>query len=213
MENLLSYHGADFIDRVEAQARSNPQFAYFLGGVWRDEMTDEVWARVQAVWERRGWDGIPPAPISPIPDVYRAFAGFSQPSQYVIDDLYESERLDYEEMLGGKPREALEAKDFGSVNWGPLSFLTAEANAYLLPRLLELAESGSKDKHGEPFLFLVLYHLSEGPSSARFSLLGVEQKSLVTAHLQYVAEHQMQRAMREYWDDLLKKTVQAWSNV
>ncbi|MDH0865381.1 DUF6869 domain-containing protein [Mitsuaria sp. GD03876] len=59
MEDLLSYHGALFIDRVEAQARSDPRFASFLGGVWRFEMTDDVWARVQAVWDRRGWDGIP----------------------------------------------------------------------------------------------------------------------------------------------------------
>lgn len=58
MEDLLSGHGAQFIDRVEAQARSDPQFAMFLGGVWRFQMADEVWARVQAVWDRRGWDGI-----------------------------------------------------------------------------------------------------------------------------------------------------------
>src|SRR5580698_8218370 len=28
-----------------------------LGGVWKNRMTDEIWARVQAVSDRTGWDG------------------------------------------------------------------------------------------------------------------------------------------------------------
>ena len=58
MEDLLSYHGATFIERVEAEARSNPKFASFLGGVWQFEMPSEIWERVQKVWDRKGWDGI-----------------------------------------------------------------------------------------------------------------------------------------------------------
>lgn len=59
LEDLLSYHGPAFIERVEQEAAKNPAFASLLGGVWQFEMTDEIWARVQAVWDRRGWDGIP----------------------------------------------------------------------------------------------------------------------------------------------------------
>jgi hypothetical protein len=59
LEDLLSYHGPEFIDRVESEAASNPKFASLLGGVWKFQMTDEIWARVQAVWDRRGWDGNP----------------------------------------------------------------------------------------------------------------------------------------------------------
>ena len=59
LEDLLAKHGPAFIDRVEAEARRNPVFAKLLGGVWKSQMTDEIWARVQAVWDRRGWDGIP----------------------------------------------------------------------------------------------------------------------------------------------------------
>jgi hypothetical protein len=59
LEDLLSYHSAAFIDRVEHEARIHPKFAYLLGGVWKFQMSDEVWSRVQAVWERRGWNGIP----------------------------------------------------------------------------------------------------------------------------------------------------------
>ncbi len=59
MEDLLSYHGDTFIDRVEAEAKKDPKFSYMLGGVWQFQMSEKIWNRVQTVWDRRGWDGIP----------------------------------------------------------------------------------------------------------------------------------------------------------
>lgn len=61
LEDLLAKHGEAMIDKVETEARSNPVFAQLLGGVWKNAMTDEIWARVQGAWDRRGWDGIPKA--------------------------------------------------------------------------------------------------------------------------------------------------------
>jgi hypothetical protein len=59
LEDLLSYHGEAFIVRVEAEARSNPKFAWLLGGMYQYQITEEIWSRVQKVWDRRGWDGNP----------------------------------------------------------------------------------------------------------------------------------------------------------
>ena len=59
VEDLLAKHGESFIERVEAEARRDPQFAKLLGGVWKSTMSDSVWDRLQAVCDRRGWDGIP----------------------------------------------------------------------------------------------------------------------------------------------------------
>jgi hypothetical protein len=59
LEDLLAKHGDEVIYLVEPEARRDPSFAKLLGGVWKNRMTDEVWARVQAVWDRRGWDGTP----------------------------------------------------------------------------------------------------------------------------------------------------------
>ena len=59
LEDLLARHGSAFIDRIEAEAARNPAFAKLLGGVWQNRMTDDVWARVQAARDRRGWDGVP----------------------------------------------------------------------------------------------------------------------------------------------------------
>lgn len=52
MEHLMGWHGADFIDAVEAQAAADPKFARMLGGVWKYMMKDDVWERVQALKAR-----------------------------------------------------------------------------------------------------------------------------------------------------------------
>lgn len=59
LEDLLAGHGPIIIEAVEAEARRNPRFATALGGVWQNRMSDAIWQGVQAVWDRRGWDGIP----------------------------------------------------------------------------------------------------------------------------------------------------------
>lgn len=48
LEDLLSDHGAELIEKVETEARRNPSFNLLLGGVWEGGMTKEIWGRVQA---------------------------------------------------------------------------------------------------------------------------------------------------------------------
>ena len=48
LEDLLARFGPQFIDRVEAKVKEEPEFKDLLGGVWRNSMTEELWARVQA---------------------------------------------------------------------------------------------------------------------------------------------------------------------
>ena len=61
LEDLLAKYGESFICKVEAEEKSNPLFAQLLGGVWQNSMSNDIWSRVQAVQDRRGWDGIPNA--------------------------------------------------------------------------------------------------------------------------------------------------------
>ena len=56
VEDLLSYHGDAMIATIEQEARRDPRVAHVLGGVWKSAMSEPVWARVQAVWNRAGWD-------------------------------------------------------------------------------------------------------------------------------------------------------------
>jgi hypothetical protein len=59
LEDLLVYHGPALIDQVEATAKTSPKFASLLGGVWQNAMRQDIWDRVCAIRDRRGWDGIP----------------------------------------------------------------------------------------------------------------------------------------------------------
>jgi hypothetical protein len=59
LEDLLGAHGPMIIEKVEEAARSDPVFRKLLGGVWQNQILEDIWQRVQAVWDRRGWDGIP----------------------------------------------------------------------------------------------------------------------------------------------------------
>jgi hypothetical protein len=47
LEDLLACHGDKFIGRVEALARRDRQFR--KGAVWKNDMSDELWACVRAV--------------------------------------------------------------------------------------------------------------------------------------------------------------------
>ena len=47
IEGLLVWHGEQFIDRVEAEARRNPAFADVLGGVSRQNMPDHILKRLE----------------------------------------------------------------------------------------------------------------------------------------------------------------------
>lgn len=148
-----------------------------------------------------------------IAEIHRAFGSFAQPSLYIIDDLYEPERLDYEEMLGGKPREEIEAIDFGLVSWSPMTYLSPQAVGYLLPRLVELAEDGSTDRDGDLFLMRFILYISLGPSCELFSLFTLEQRSLIAAYLQHVKRHHIQIVADACRDDTLEEAIQAWSAV
>lgn len=56
VEDLLSFHGKDFIDRVEREARADRRMAWVLGGTWRFEMDGEIWSRVRQVADHRYWN-------------------------------------------------------------------------------------------------------------------------------------------------------------
>lgn len=47
LEDFLAHHGEAIIERVEVQARCDPDFKHLLGGVWQNAMSETVWKRVQ----------------------------------------------------------------------------------------------------------------------------------------------------------------------
>ena len=47
LEDLLVYKGSEVIDRVEELARQNEKFKDTLNNVWKNDISDEVWGRIQ----------------------------------------------------------------------------------------------------------------------------------------------------------------------
>ncbi|MEM6901445.1 MAG: DUF6869 domain-containing protein [Pseudomonadota bacterium] len=47
LEDLLSDHGPDVIDDVVAVSRQDPKFRRTMTGVWRQDMPDSVWQKIE----------------------------------------------------------------------------------------------------------------------------------------------------------------------
>lgn len=47
LEDLLAQQGPKIIDRVEDTAREDARFRKLLGGVWQNEMSEDIWQRVR----------------------------------------------------------------------------------------------------------------------------------------------------------------------
>jgi len=45
LEELIELHGEEYIERIEAECRTNPEFRRLLHGVW-ETTNSEIWARV-----------------------------------------------------------------------------------------------------------------------------------------------------------------------
>nr|WP_315494728.1 hypothetical protein [uncultured Rhodoferax sp.] len=151
-----------------------------------------------------------PTPL--LPEIAEAFSEFQKPSLYVAEGIYEPERLDYEEMLGGKPRGAIEAADFGPVSWSPLLHLAPDATGYLLPRLVELAESEARDRDGELFLMRLVNFLSMGPTAQEFVLLSPSQRALIAKYLVWLSTERGPLFAEECWDFALEEAIRRWCN-
>ena len=149
-------------------------------------------------------------PTSLLPEIDEAFKKFLRPTAYVTEGIYEPERIEYESMLGGKPREEMVASDFGSISWSPLINLAPDAAGYLLPRLIELAESGIRDQDGDLFLMRVVNFLAAGPTARQFALLNAVQRAVLAKYLQWQSVHRFKVFEEECWDFALEEAVQKW---
>ena len=49
LEDLLVFHGAQFIERIEKIASNDPQLRKLLAAIWQNEIDDHVWERVKKV--------------------------------------------------------------------------------------------------------------------------------------------------------------------
>ena len=46
LEELMSEHGEEYIEKIEKEARENRVFFWMLGCVWQNSMPDSIWSRI-----------------------------------------------------------------------------------------------------------------------------------------------------------------------
>lgn len=56
LEDLLSHHGSEFIDRIGAEAKIDRRLAWMLSILYQGNITDSVWERVQLATKDIGPD-------------------------------------------------------------------------------------------------------------------------------------------------------------
>ena len=49
LEDLLARSGDTFIERIEELAQKDEKFSRLLAGLWKNSISDEIWARIQRV--------------------------------------------------------------------------------------------------------------------------------------------------------------------
>lgn len=49
LEDFLVYHGEQYIEKIENQARLDKNFNELLGGVWRNNISEYIWRRIETV--------------------------------------------------------------------------------------------------------------------------------------------------------------------
>ena len=108
IEDLLASSGESFIERFEQKATNDPSLASLLGGVWRSSMSEDVWTRLQGVWDRRGWMAFPNNPVSVgvqgTPTIPRAGRGLPNGVEQRHMSGFRPSRSMYLRNLGLRPR-------------------------------------------------------------------------------------------------------------
>ena len=111
--------------------------------------------------------------------------------------------MEYDDDLQHVTRESLSMENIGTVLWGPIAFLLPEAMAYYLPRLIEFAVLGAKNKHGDSFISQFLNQIGlSGGRSEQFVRLDDRHRRVVLECLQFIREH--------WYDEIENKCCERW---
>src|SRR5690606_28395699 len=139
----------------------------------------------------------------------RAFAGYPRPAP-CTDHLGDPEYTEYEERLRGVSCESLTMAHIGHMGWGPLQALEPEALAHYMPKLVEFAIGGEKDKTDYPFMFRLVDLLEQGPTSNRFMILGFEQQEFIFRALLILKGLYYKQYQEWYSDQELDAAIELW---
>jgi hypothetical protein len=143
-------------------------------------------------------------------ELYDLFSAFSKPA-HSTNFEHCPECAEYDELLMSVAREDLTIEQIGTVCWGPVAFLTPDAMAYYLPRLMELALAGVPNKDREPFFVQFLNQIGlHDPTEPQFSRLELHHKALVFRCIDQLGSKYRKEIEEECCEDWLIDALAKW---
>ena len=139
----------------------------------------------------------------------KVFVDYQRPIQ-CIDHQNDPEYKDHEESLTNVTCSNLTMAHIGHAGWHPMHALGAEAFPHFLPKLIEFAVTGAKDKSGEPFMLLFTLVVGDAINEPQCELLGSEQIEFIyrtllllkALYLPLFRDHEYEEDLNdaiEYW--------------
>lgn len=140
-------------------------------------------------------------------EVFRCFPKPDHSTRY----QHCGECMYYDELLRPVSNRDLSVEQIGVAGWGPVAFLTPDAMAYFLPRLMELAVHAARNVEGSSFIQQFLNQIGlSGRADPQFSKLGSEHVDSVRRCLDYIAERYGEEIAEECCEDWLAQALEKW---
>jgi hypothetical protein len=145
-----------------------------------------------------------------IEKVYSVFSGFEKPEQ--CTNYLDLEDAEFNTVLLSSTRRSLTIEQVGTVAWGPIPSMNPEALAYFMPRLIELAVSGTIDKDGDPFYCLFINAFYKDAKNKRFRLFGIDQRGAMADTFEFLCQNYQEQLAYEGWLEEAQQAVIEWGS-
>jgi hypothetical protein len=145
-----------------------------------------------------------------ISSLYSAFALRIRPDHFTKFD-HCPECAEHDESLRDLELNEIGPTQVGHRGYGPISFLTAEALAYCMPRFLEMVLMDEKNNQGDDFIGDLILHLVPTENFDRFSGYTSKELTAVLDTLDYIYESMQGVVKRNSIERELEDAILYWS--
>jgi hypothetical protein len=143
-----------------------------------------------------------------IESAYSVFADFSKPEK--CTEYLDLEDAEFNPILLSTTRRALTIEQIGTVSWGPIPSMNAEALAYFMPRLIELAVHGTLDRDGDAFYCHFIHAFHDVSQSGKYRLFGDAQKEIMSDTFAFLCNNYPEQLELEGWLSEARQAAVEW---
>ena len=145
-----------------------------------------------------------------ISNLYSTFALRIRPDHFTKFD-HCPECAEHDESLRSLGLNEIGPIQVGHSGYGPISFLTAEALAYCMPRFLEMVLMDENNDQGDDFIGDFIWHLAPTEDFDRFSGYTNKERTAVLDTLDYIYESMHGVVKRNSVERELEDAILYWS--